>query len=150
MVGALVGGVCEHLPSAAWELHPELKIEFWYPHTHPAVAAWPSPQNWLLIPPTLHFSTNSSSRTFSSKKPSHQVNHPIWCEEEFKQCSTLPQRDILFCCSDHHMVGFMFNVHIPITSFRDPYDLQWPGSVMALLTRFNVQWTDTPPLSQLA
>ena len=41
--------------------------------------------------------------------------------------------------------SFMLNVHIPITSFRDPYDLQWPASVMALLSRFNVQWTDAPP-----
>ena len=45
----------------------------------------------------------------------------------------------------------MFNVHIPITSFQDPYDLQWPGCVMALLSRsmFNGPVL-APPLNQVA
>ena len=49
MVGAWVGGVCEHLPSAAWQLHPALKIEFWYPHTHPAVVRCKLPDPPLKI-----------------------------------------------------------------------------------------------------
>ena len=44
----------------------------------------------------------------------------------------------------------MFNVHIPITSFRDPCDLQWGGCVMALLTHSMFNGPMLPPLTQPA
>ena len=130
-VGSLGGRIVRAPPNCGVGTHPALKIEFWYPHT-PSLytpssswmaASWPSKltSNWLRTTLQLNFVLT----LFSSV---------LWFLNWIQTIFTRSEAHYHFLLL-RSQKGFMFNVHIPITSFQDPYDLQWPGCVMALLSR---------------
>ena len=146
---AWVGGLCEPLPTAAWgpTLPSKLSSDtLTPPHcTHPPVVGWqlPDPQNWLrttlqLVPVILGatcLNFNFVLTLFSSV---------LWFLNWIQTIFTRSEAHYHFLLL-RSQKGFMFNVHIPITSFQDPYDLQWPlcnGAFKPL----NVQWSGARPL----